>query len=91
MTKRTLEETLALIREDDSEYVRELCKLYAERDALWNIVVGARYRHKNLSSVFADSSDLHTKGAVYQSEYDLEVMEMTLRTYEVIIEEETEE
>lgn len=90
MTNRTLDETISLIDANDTAYVRELCSLYDERNALRNIVLGARHRVKNMREQFGDSTDSHTKGALYQAEHDLEVIEYVVSMYEVEIEEETE-
>ena len=90
MTKRTLEETLSLIDADDTAYIGEIYLLYCERHALSNIVLGARQRVENMREQFGDSTHPHTQGALYQAEYDLEVIENAVSLYELEIEEELE-
>ena len=90
MTKRTLEETLSLIDADDTAYIEEIYLLYCERRALRNIVLGARRLVENMREQFGDSAHPHTQGALYQAEYDLEVIENAVSMYELEIEEETE-
>ena len=90
MSKRTLDETLALIDANDTAYVGELHQLYRERRALRNIVLGARHRVKNMREQFGDNTDSHTQGALYQAEHDLEVIEYVVSMYEVEIEDEQE-
>ena len=90
MSKRILDETLALIEANDTEYIGELYRLHCERRALMNIVLGARHRVKNMREQFGDNTDSHTQGALYQAEHDLEVIEYVVSMYELEIEEETE-
>lgn len=90
MIRRTLEETLSLIDDNDTEYIGEVYLLYCERRALRNIVLGARHLVENMREQFGDSTHPHTQGALYQAEYDLEVIENAVRGYELEIEEESE-
>lgn len=90
MTRRTLDETLSLIDANDTAYIGELYRLHCERRALRNIVLGARHRVKNMREQFGDSTHPHTKGALYQAEHDLEVIEYVVSMYEVEIEGESE-
>lgn len=90
MTRRTLEETLSLIDANDTAYIGEVYLLYCERRALRNIVLGARQRVENMREQFGDSTHPHTQGALYQAEYDLEVIENAVSLYELEIEEESE-
>lgn len=87
MTRRTLDETLALIEANDTEYIGELYRLHCERRALRNIVLGARHRVENMREQFGDSAHPHTQGALYQAEHDLEVIEYVVSMYELEIEE----
>lgn len=87
MTNRTLDETLTLIEANDTAYVGELHRLYRERHALRNIVLGARQRVEYMREQLGDSTHPHTQGALYQAEHDLEVIEYVINSYEVEIEE----
>ena len=90
MTRRTLKETLSLIDDNDTSYIGEIYLLHCERSALKDIVLGARHRVKNMREQFGDSAHPHTQGALYQAEYDLEVIENAVSLYELEIEEELE-
>ena len=90
MTRRTLEETLSLIDDNDTEYIGELYRLHCERNALKDIVLGARQRVEYMREQLGDSTHPHTQGALYQAEHDLEVIENAVSGYELEIEEETE-
>ena len=90
MTRRTLDETLSLIDANDTSYIGEIYLLYCERNALKDIVLGARQRVENMREQFGDSTHPHTQGALYQAEHDLEVIEYVVSMYELEIEEESE-
>ena len=90
MTRRTLDDTLSLINANDTSYIGEIYLLYCERHALRDIVLGARQRVENMREQFGDSTHPHTQGALYQAEYDLEVIENAVSLYELEIEEELE-
>ena len=91
MTRRTLEDTLSLIDANDTGYIVELYRLHCERNALKDIVLGARQRVENMREQFGNSTGYHTQGALYQAEHDLEVIENIVSMYELEIEEETDE
>lgn len=90
MTKRTLDETLALIEANDTAYVEEVCSLYHERRALRNVVLGARHRVENMLEVYREEDGAFTQGCVFQAKHDLEAIEFVVRMYELEIEEESE-
>ena len=90
MTRRTLEETVSLIDDNDTAYIGEIYLLYCERNALKDIVLGARQRIEYMREQLGDSTHPHTQGALYQAEHDLEVIENAVSGYELEIEEETE-
>lgn len=82
-----LEETLGNTEEGKMYYVKELCALNNERKALRNIVLGARYRVRNMEELAKESSGQVTEEALMQAKHDLEVMEYVINSYEVEIEE----
>lgn len=88
MTKRTLDETLALIEANDTAYVEEVCLLYHERRALRNVVLGARHRLDNMLEVYQEEDGAFTQGCVFQAKHDLEVIEFVVSMYDLEIEEE---
>ena len=88
MSKRTLEETLALIEANDTTYVEEVCSLYHERRALRNIVLGARHRVENMLEVYREEDGAFTQGCVFQAKHDLEVIEFVVSMYELDVDEQ---
>ena len=83
-----LEETLSNNEEGSMAYVDELCALNNERNALRNIVLGARHRVRNMEELAEESSEQITEEALMQAKHDLEVIEYVINSYEVEIEEE---
>ena len=83
----TLEETLSNIEEGNMSYVKELCALNNERNALRNIVLGARHRVKNMKELAEEYSGPITEEALSQAKHDLDVIEYVINAYGIKIEE----
>lgn len=90
MTKRTLEETLDMIDEGDTSYVKELHFLYRERAALRRIVRESESTLDTLKKEFGGSSDSFIQGALTQAQFNKKVIGYALTEYEVEIHEEEE-